>query len=176
MKEVIEALWVISGAYLCNAAPLLLSSVYGKEHAHPLDMGRRFLDGRRILGDGKTVEGFLVGVICGIAFGLTGLFILSDNLALLLYKGASIGLFTMLGDIIGSFLKRRLGFRCGEHAPLLDQLTFIATCILLIKTIYPQSLICVDYSTLLVVFLATYVIHTVTNVIAFVLGIKTEPW
>ena len=46
-------------AYVANGSPVVFSKIYGP--GHPIDMGIVFSDGKRLLGDGKTFEGFITG-------------------------------------------------------------------------------------------------------------------
>ncbi|MFA5869687.1 MAG: CDP-archaeol synthase, partial [Candidatus Bathyarchaeia archaeon] len=57
----IETVWLFLPAYFANAAPVLLHG------GGPLDGGRNWGDGKRMLGDHKTVWGTLSGVAVGSA-------------------------------------------------------------------------------------------------------------
>lgn len=96
-----------------NGAPVLGKKLLASRFARPLDSGRIFIDGRRLLGDSKTIRGIVLSVIatpvCSLVMGL----------------GFSIGLITalgaMLGDLFSSFIKRRLGRPSSSQALGLDQ-------------------------------------------------------
>ncbi|HIH72167.1 MAG TPA: CDP-archaeol synthase, partial [Thermococcaceae archaeon] len=64
MNELLEALWYILPAYFANASPVIFK---GKT---PMDFGKSFVDGKRILGDGKTWRGFFGGLFTGILIGV----------------------------------------------------------------------------------------------------------
>ncbi len=168
LREIVSALWLLAPAYAANAVPPLAK---GKI---PMDFGRKMPDGNRILGDGKTIEGFSAGVLAGTAVGLAeaalssgvpGLPEMTPLTAFLLSFGA------MLGDSCGSFIKRRLGMERGEEAVLLDQLDFVlgaAALYSLVSGISPLSL-----ATML---LLTPIIHRLANILGYRLGIKKVPW
>ncbi len=164
---VLQAIWMIFPAYMANGMPLLLGGV----PRHAVDGGNHLPDGERIFGDGKSVEGFLVGVLFGV---LTGLVegIVVNNLTFYLLAGFLLGIGTMLGDLAGSFVKRRLKWRWGRPAPLLDQLSFLAGAILL----YGLVIVWPTLSQLAVLVVATLVLHVSTNLFAFIFGIKHVPW
>ena len=61
---IIEALKFIFPAYCANGAPVLAGG------GLPMDFGKNFLDGKRILGKNKTFRGFFFGLLIG---GLVGL-------------------------------------------------------------------------------------------------------
>ncbi len=145
--------WILP-AYFSNASATL--SKYLKKR-HPIDFGREW-KGFRVLGDGKTWEGFFTGVSIGTAVG----FLLGD-----VYTGFLLSLGAMLGDLIGSFLKRRMGLERGEEAPLLDQLDFLVGAFLLVP---PPP----EWAVLLIA--ATPVVHRAASVAGHLWGVKREPW
>jgi len=59
----ILAMWLMMPAYIANPAAALLGG------GRPIDMGKNFTDNKRILGDGKTVRGFILGSLCGAIVG-----------------------------------------------------------------------------------------------------------
>jgi len=153
---VVSSFAIIIPAYIANAVPVLLR---GK---HPIDFGRSLRDGKRILGDGKTFEGFISGLALGtLAGALFGYVFLSFMLAL----GA------LLGDMVGAFIKRRLGIARGRPAPVLDQLDFVVGALLLLSPFYPISL-----EQVVVIVLVTPPIHLFTNFLAYKLKLKSNPW
>ena len=52
--------------YIANSAPLFFRT--GKSKT-PMDMKMKFYDSRRVLGEGKTWAGFLVGIVVGTIIG-----------------------------------------------------------------------------------------------------------
>jgi CDP-2,3-bis-(O-geranylgeranyl)-sn-glycerol synthase len=93
---------------VANGAPIIARELLGGRGHWPLDFGRAFFDGRPILGPSKTIRGFVAAV------GATGC-------AALLFgydfaTGASVGLLAMIGDLLSSFLKRRLGMASSHSA------------------------------------------------------------
>lgn len=79
----------------------------------PLDLGRCFFDGRRLLGSHKTLGGFFLGVLSGALLG--------DLLGFSLSMGVAAGGLSMVGDSLSSFLKRRFNLDEGKESPVLDQ-------------------------------------------------------
>ena len=61
---VVLAMWLMVPAYIANPMAVVFGG--GK----PLDMGMKWLDGQRILGDGKTIKGLVGGTACGIVAGI----------------------------------------------------------------------------------------------------------
>ena len=99
---------------IANGVPVLARLLLRERFNQPLDRNLQFIDGRPILGPAKTVRGivsaiFLTALIAAL-FGLSPL------------QGSLFALLAMSGDLVSSFIKRRLGIISSRSAPLLDQL------------------------------------------------------
>lgn len=99
---------------IANATPLLVGVLAGRRLDTPLDGNRRFVDGRPLFGPAKTFRG------AGSSIAATAL--VAPLFGLTFLQGAVFGLLAMLGDLLSSFAKRRLGIAASRSAPLLDQL------------------------------------------------------
>jgi len=158
-----SALWFIFPAYVANAAPVVLGG------GRPIDGGRKFRDGRPLLGPGKTVRGFLVGLIAGSLVGLVqGIIVGSCAVPVV---GVLLSLGALTGDLCGSFIKRRINIPRGGAAPLLDQLGF-----LLLALLFASPLVVPDWEIILTLILLTPPIHLGTNFIGYKLGAKSKPY
>jgi len=174
------AFWGMLPAYVPNNAAVLLGG------GPPIDGGRT-LGGRRLLGDGKTWRGTVAGVLAGIlvALGLdaatagarsaTGIALpaFPPAVAVALPAGA------MAGDVVASFLKRRLGRARGAAVPGLDQLDFVAGALVAAAAVdagWVRATFLDDPTVLLVVVVVTPLLHVLTNVAAYALGLKDEPY
>jgi CDP-2,3-bis-(O-geranylgeranyl)-sn-glycerol synthase len=97
-----------------NGVPVLLRLLLGHRFTHPLDGGRLFRDGRPWLGASKTWRGLgaalLTTPLLGVLLGLPWL------LGLIAALGA------MSGDLLASFIKRRLGLQPSESVLVLDEI------------------------------------------------------
>lgn len=162
MQDWISALYVILPIYCTNGAPVIFGG------GRPLDLGRRLGDGERIFGDHKTIRGFVSGLAAGTIVGLLEYYFVSANL-LLVAVLASLG--ALLGDLAGAFVKRRLKMKPGAPLPGVDQLDFVLGAIVLVSTAYQLSL-----TTILILVLVTPPIHLLTNLGAYVLGLKSTYW
>jgi CDP-2,3-bis-(O-geranylgeranyl)-sn-glycerol synthase len=131
-------------------------------------MHRRLSDGERILGDHKTIRGFISGLLAGALVGLLSSLLFSESL-LIMAVLASLG--ALLGDLAGAFLKRRLKIAPGGALPVVDQLDFVIGAVLCVSLFFPMSV-----NVLLILFLVTPPIHFLTNVGAHVLGLKEQYW
>lgn len=98
---------------VANSAPILLKRVLGTRWAPPLDGGLQWRDGRPLLGPSKTWRGLLGATLAAAAA--------APLLGFAVAAGALAGLFTMLGDALASFTKRRMGIPSSGQAFGLDQ-------------------------------------------------------
>jgi hypothetical protein len=111
-------LWLLAELVLllviANATPVIIHMLFGDRWKQPLDRGILLPDGQPVLGSSKTVRGLLGAIVaCTLLAPLFGLSLL---------QGAGFGALAMLGDLMSSFCKRRMGFRSGHSVPLLDQI------------------------------------------------------
>lgn len=98
---------------LANGVPVIAKKVLGDRLAWPIDGGWRFWDGQPLLGKSKTLRGLLLAVLVAAVGGaLVGF----DA-----RTGALVGFGAMAGDMLSSFLKRRLRLTSSAEAPGLDQ-------------------------------------------------------
>ena len=149
--------WLFLPAYFANAAPVLIHG------GGPLDCGRNWSDGKRILGDHKTVYGTTIGIVVG-----TALSILQGNPL----QGGLLSAGAILGDLVFAFVKRRLGIKPGQSLPLWDQVGFIIFAILLGSVVEPRPTLEQDAAMIL----TTIPVHYITNLFAWGLNWKKEPW
>lgn len=161
-------------AYVANATPVIFGG------GLPVDFGRKFPDGERWLGDGKTWRGLLAGLCFGSITGIVEHLLCSFstlplNLCLdFLPLGFVLSLGAMLGDLAGSFVKRRMRMKRGQPSVILDQLCFLLFAVLLALPFLPEEFITAEVAVVLVVL--TYFLHVATNIVANKLGLKSVPW
>ena len=215
--------WYILPAYAANGLAVIFGR--GNQFNAPLDLGKNFIDGKRIFGDGKTVRGFVGGVATGTAVGaaqsiagetlgapillfspqsaflmIVAITLSPENIvylvtinallftpayfALLGYpstikevifpsiiKGFLLSLGALTGDLIGSFIKRRLNISRGYPAPGLDQLDFVAGAIIISSIVYVPP-----FELILTAVIITPLIHIAANIVGYALHLKKEPW
>lgn len=169
-------LYFILPAYFSNGSGLVFGG------GTPVDFGKSDKNGVRWIGDGVTWRGFVAGTIIGTitgavqgligpaiiqTFGPSAIVPISTTLTSGILIGFLLGFGALLGDAIGSFLKRRLGIGRGKPAPILDQLDFLIVAIILVSPVVELNWIFVVIAIIL-----TLVIHLIANTIAYLLGIK----
>jgi CDP-2,3-bis-(O-geranylgeranyl)-sn-glycerol synthase len=161
---ILSSFAIIMPAYIANSMPVLSR---GKR---PIDLGRNFTDGRRILGDGKTFEGTALGLFFGTLVG-TGYTLLTGSPSAYILFSFMLSLGALVGDMAGAFIKRRMNIPRGAPAPVLDQLDFVVGALIFLSPFYP-----ITWEQVIFVILVTPPIHLFTNYLAYRLKLKPNPW
>ena len=95
-----------------NGMPILINKLLAHRLAYPVDNGIKLSDSYRLFGNTKTWRG-LFSAIC-VTMVLAMLYKMP------FFTGVVFGILTMLGDLLASFSKRRLGHTESSHARGLD--------------------------------------------------------
>jgi len=163
-------------AYLPNPAAALFGG------GIPVDGGRRWSDGRRLLGDGKTWRGLVLGVLSGVLLGLIQVSVQDAGMLTWLPRHTVLSVLllavgALAGDMVKSFVKRRVGKERGAAWPLADQYDLVAGSLLLL--LIGDYGFAAVYLTIPVVFwilLLTPLLHRAANLIGYATGVKDVPW
>jgi CDP-2,3-bis-(O-geranylgeranyl)-sn-glycerol synthase len=160
---IVNAIIFILPAYCANATPVIAGG------GLPIDLGKKFVDGKAIFGKNKTFRGFFVGLVVGTGVGLSESAVFSYPLMF----GLLLSLGGLLGDLAGAFLKRRLEIAPGNLLPIVDQVDFVVGALIFSLLLSPSML---TWELALTVLLITSPIHLLTNFAAYKLGLKSNPW
>jgi hypothetical protein len=99
---------------LANGTPVIAKKLFGDHYSYPLDGDLIFPDGRPVLGRSKTIRGIVLAVLVTTAA--------APLIGLGWRIGFLVGGFAMIGDLLSSFCKRRLGLPSSSRARGLDQI------------------------------------------------------
>ena len=172
----LTTLYFILPAYFSNGGALAFGG------GTPVDFGKTDSKGNRWIGDGVTWRGFIAGTLIGVITGAVQGYIAPLILPTIepylitpiitsvsngILIGFLLGFGALLGDAVGSFLKRRLGIGRGKPAPILDQLDFIIVALILVTPVVKINLIFIVIAIVL-----TLLIHLIANTCAYLLGLK----
>jgi CDP-2,3-bis-(O-geranylgeranyl)-sn-glycerol synthase len=178
-----DAIWLVFPAYLANASAVVFGG------GTPIDFGNEWR-GKRILGDGKTWRGMGSGIAVGVIAGFIMNEVIPDTYGtgvsgILIIFAFAYG--ALSGDLVESFIKRRLGKDSGTHWPVADQVDFLIgafTCVFFMSFLLHRFEITDDnwfirqftiwHIAFLLIF--TPLLHYITNVIGYLFGIKKVPW
>jgi CDP-diglyceride synthetase len=97
-----------------NGTPVLAKALLGDRLARPLDGGAVFVDGRPLFGPSKTIRGIVLSLLA------TPLAALLMGLSWQL--GVVVAALALAGDLLSSFVKRRIGLASSSMAIGLDQI------------------------------------------------------
>ena len=178
------AIYFMLPAYLANASALTFGG------GTPLDMGRCLKDGRRLLGDGVTWKGTIIGILIGTGIGLfqgiiTGnlvqdLLLMGDPVIFRMVQGTitstiiqgtllglALGSGAIIGDACGSFIKRRFKVERGRPVPLIDQLDFVIGAL-----VFASLVVVIPINLIITIIVISIFLHLGANIIAYLLGMK----
>ncbi len=182
-ETLLRAFWLTFPALTANSFAVLTGG------GLPLDMGRTWRDGNRILGDGKTWRGLIGGIMLATLVGMVEQVLAmaypADFSATYAdtYVAAFPVVFTMAcaamaGDALGSFIKRRMGKKRGDSVPLMDQLLFLLFVFLCLALLFPEFFVehYLYPEVLIGLPVITYLLHRGSNLVAYLMGVKSVPW
>ncbi|WP_455363527.1 CDP-2,3-bis-(O-geranylgeranyl)-sn-glycerol synthase [[Eubacterium] cellulosolvens] len=161
LNDLLIAIYIAIPTYVANSTPVLLGG------GAAIDQGRKFIDGRPILGTNKTMKGFAYGLLLGSTAALAEATLFASYGLVLVGIVASLG--ALLGDLFGSFMKRRLDIPPGNPLPVVDQLDFILGALLLTSPLLQATM-----GAILILVIATVPIHFLSNAIAYMLRLKSR--
>lgn len=173
MNIILQALYFMLPAYIANMVPL-----FGEK----FPIGARPIS-KRLFGDHKTYRGFIIGVVAAFLVLLIQKYISGSMKAyeILYYDALSykeialyaltLGGGALVGDLIKSFFKRRIGIAPGAPWVPLDQLDFVFGSLALTSFLYIPP-----YPHLVVIIILTPFLHLLANMVAYLLNIKKVWW
>ena len=98
---------------VANGTPVIAQRVLGNRISCPLDGGVTLSDGQSLFGRSKTIRGLLLALVMTSAA--------APAIGLEWTIGAAVGSAAMAGDLLSSFIKRRLCLSPSSRAVGLDQ-------------------------------------------------------
>ncbi len=97
-----------------NFMPIVARYFLKEKFAKPVDMGIKWMDKRPLFGTHKTWR--------GIAASITGTTAIAPLVGVEAFTGTLLAFWSMSGDLVASFIKRRLNKPSGAKATGLDQI------------------------------------------------------
>ena len=173
----LKCFYLMLPAYFANMAPVMVRRI--NIFAFPIDDNKK-MNSKPILGRNKTFRGFIFGTISGVIiayfqFLLSGIGFFRD-ISFVDYQnwllfGLLMGLGALTGDLVKSFFKRRLGFEPGAKFVPFDQTDFVVGALLFIMPVFRLTL-----KIFVVSLLLSFVLHIITNHLAFYFRIRNKKW
>jgi len=176
----LKAVYLFLPAIFANMMPPLFRNVRFLDW--PVDFDRKFL-GKPIFGSHKTYRGFFFGIIVAIITasfqkwmfldfapfaGISIIDYFSQSAVLL---GFLMGLGALLGDLVESFIKRRINVKPGKPWIPFDQVDFVIGALLLMMIVYIPS-----WQVIVFLLIAVPFGHIAVNHIGYYIGINKSKW
>lgn len=179
---IVTTLYLFLPAYVANMTPVFVTRLnFLPRLAGPLDGGRT-VSGQQLFGPHKTIRGFLLGIGGGVITAVIQKIALFqggwwEEITLYPYEersaimwGLTLGSGALFGDLVKSFLKRRLGIPPGARWFPWDQLDMILGALLFGAFLFDFSLPVVVAALILTPF-----VGLVVNLGGYALKLK-EAW
>ncbi len=183
--SVLQSLWYFLPAGLANACPIPISKCPVVDQFNtPLDFNRSF-NGKRLLGQNKTIRGVVAAWVTGIVFVYLQVYLYQHHsffqtVSLIDYNkinpivlGSLLGLGAIMGDSIKSFFKRQLNITPGNSWIPFDQVDYIVGG-LIFSLPYTQQFLVSTFP-----FVQTFVIwiglHFISTFIGYKLKLRSKP-
>jgi hypothetical protein len=146
-----------------NGAPVLARHWLKDRFSLPVDMGLTLDDGRALFGYRKTWRGIIVSVIT------TSL--VAAGLGMPAFDGVLFGLAAMSGDLLASFVKRRLGYAESSRVRSIDT---IPESVMPALVLHAQ--LDLNVADILAVALTFFLIDVLLSPVLYRLNIKNRPY
>jgi CDP-diglyceride synthetase len=148
---------------VANGTPVIAAKVLGNLFAFPLDGNVTFVDGKPLFGTSKTLRGIVLSILITSAF--------SPLIGLDWRVGTLLAATAMLGDLLSSFLKRRIGLAASSQFFGLDQIPESLIPLLVCKFLLPLTILNIAVAT------AIFLIgQWVLSPLLFKLNIRNRPY
>lgn len=168
LELILSSLYFILPAYVANMGPVAAAS---------LPLGAEPISSN-LFGPNKTWRGFLAGYLGAFLVLFIQTKISLPHPTFLNYATINpflyaipFGLGALAGDLIKSFFKRKIGIKSGGPWPPFDQLDFIIGALIALS-----PLVVLPVENILVILLLTPLLHLLTNITAYLIGLKKVWW
>lgn len=160
LLEIFNALYFMLPAYIANMTPVFAAKLglfQGPIH-------------EKSLGAHKTVGGLIIGVALGVVVGIMQMLIYDPYSTPYPFLASFLLAFgALFGDALKSFFKRRVGIAPGKPWIPFDQLDFIVGALVLVSLVFFPG-----WTAVLIIVLASAVLHVLSNIIGFWLGLRRQ--
>lgn len=180
MNEILQIFYLITPGIFANWMPLFTRNTL-TFLAKPVDFGMMFR-AKRLLGDHKTVRGFVTGTIASIVILYIQRWLyqypIMQDISIVPYDqysplllGFLIGFGALFGDAVKSFFKRRVNRKPGERWIPWDQIDAPIGALLFVSLAYPLTLVL-----MVKIVVLAFVAHITFRHLGYYLGITKEKW
>lgn len=181
-QAIFFSLWFFAPAGVANLAAFVSGKVTSlKKFNFPVDCYIK-IKGKRLLGDHKTVRGFIAAILFGIVACVieivfySNFFSIREIIPIDYYTinpfilGSLLGGGALFGDMIKSFFKRRIDIEPGKSWFPFDQIDYIIG-----GTIFSLFYIRLSFGEYVVLFIIWFLLHPLTTFIGYLFRLRHEP-
>ena len=174
---ILQCFYFMLPAYFANMAPVLVKKINFLKI--PIDFGEK-INNKPIFGKNKTFRGLVFGVLFAVIIAYIQFIYYENNifsdLVLIDYSnwlliGLLLGFGAIIGDLVESFIKRRLNYESGKPFVPFDQIDFVLGALIFVFPIVFLSI-----NKIFIIILLSFVLHIIVNHSAFYLKIRNEKW
>ncbi len=176
IRLILQSFYYFLPAYAANIAPPLFAKI--PFFSTPVDLGKTY-NKKRLFGSHKTIKGFVAACIFGVlAFALQKWlyqYPFFQQYSFIDYQTQSIlfgllfGFGAILGDLVKSFFKRRIGISEGKSWLLFDQLDFVIGAFAFSFIIFIPRI-----EVIIIIIVLTPILHMLAHYTGFLLGINKD--
>ena len=180
-EHILSLVYFMLPAYFANMMPVICKNIFNFLNK-PIDFGASW-KGKVILGNHKTVRGFIVGIIAAIVVVGLQVFLfeqveIARSISIIDYSNINIyllgflfGFGALAGDAIESFIKRRKGLKPSQSWKVWDQLDYVIGSIILVWFFVDLSFIDV-----IIIMALSFTLTVIINYLSFFVRIRKVKW
>ncbi|MFH0867860.1 MAG: CDP-2,3-bis-(O-geranylgeranyl)-sn-glycerol synthase [Candidatus Woesearchaeota archaeon] len=177
LNLILQCFYFILPAYFANMAPVIVKKINFLKI--PIDFNKT-LNNKPIFGKNKTIRGLIFATIFATIITYLQFLLYKNNiltnLAITNYSnwllmGFLMGFGAIFGDLIESFVKRRLNYKPGKPFIPFDQTDFVIGALIFV---YP--LVKLPLNKIIIILLLSFILHVLVNHFAYYTKIRKEKW
>ncbi len=160
VRDVLYALILI---IIANGAPIIAHRFLRDRFAYPLDAGINFIDRQPLLGPSKTWRGLIASIVITTFAAIT--------LGLAPSTGILVALSSMAGDLLSSFIKRRMHIPSSDMALGLDQIPEVLFPLLVLRSLFSLT-----WTEILILTTVFFIVELLLSRLLYKLHIRRRPY
>ena len=174
---ILQCIYLMLPAYFANMAPIIVKNAFNNLKI-PIDFNKK-INNKPIFGKNKTFRGLIFGIIFAVITAFIQFLLYRNNIfanisidySNWMLIGFLMGFGAIFGDLIESFVKRRINYKPGKSFVPFDQLDFVVGALIFIYPIIMLSL-----NKIIIILLLSFVLHITVNHLAFYTGMRKKKW
>lgn len=181
-EAIFFSLWFFAPAGFANLAAFVSGKINSfKKYSFPIDCYIK-IGGKRILGDHKTVRGFIAAIIFGVVSCFIEVLVYSNFYSIReiipidyytinpIILGSLLGFGALAGDAIKSFFKRRIDIEPGKSWFPFDQIDYIIGGVVFSLFYYRLS-----FGLYVILFIVWFLMHPLMTFLGYIFKLRHKP-